>query len=138
VTTTSDTTTTEAAPEPGRPVAKYVVVGIGVLVATAGLLATFLPRSRADISYRVIHVDLVRADQVTVTFQVEKAPLATAVCSVAAFNDKSGDQRRAWRLTGVEIGPAPDRRVTTHNVVVPTSSQATGASIAECRITRSH
>ncbi len=126
--------------KPENPVAKYVVIGLGVLVATAGLLAVFLPRERADISYRVLTADLSRSDQVIVTFEVDKPPLATAECAVAAFNDpkeNKADQRASWRLTGIVVGPVPDQRVTRRTVVVRTESQASSAAVAECRITRS-
>ena len=120
--------------EPGRrDLAKYVVIGLAVLVGAVGLTVVLLPHGRDPISYRVISVRLGDPKQVVVTFEVEKAPLASAECQVTA----TGPNREIVnRLTGIVIGPTPGERVTRHTVTVPTGQPATAASIAECVITK--
>src|SRR4051794_15424506 len=82
----SDTATamTETDGKPRRDPAKYVAIAIGVVVAAVGVTVTFLPRQAPDISYHVVSVQLGDPAQVFVTFEVEKAPLASAECQVTA------------------------------------------------------
>ncbi|MEO6712447.1 MAG: DUF4307 domain-containing protein [Mycobacteriales bacterium] len=125
---------------PARPdVAKYVVLGIGaVLTATIigiVVLSTRTGSGRADIRSRVISVEIVSDREIGVTVEVEKAPLASAECDVAALNERGAS---AGRLVGVAFGPnTANQRVTTLNVTVPTPlGRAKTASVATCRITR--
>jgi hypothetical protein len=116
-----------------RDVAKYVVIALAVIVAAVGLTVTFLPRDTPDIAYHVVSIQLGDPKQVVVTFEVEKAPLASAECQVTA----TGKSREIVnRLTGIRIGPTPGERVTTHTVTVPTEQPATGAAVAYCAITK--
>jgi hypothetical protein len=116
-----------------RDPAKYVVIAIGVVVAAVGLTVTFLPKDAPEISYRVVSVQLGDPDAVVVTFEVEKAPLASAECQVTA----TGKRRDVVnRLTGIRIGPTPGERLSVHTVTVPTDEPATGAAVAYCAITR--
>jgi hypothetical protein len=119
--------------KPGRDPAKYVAIAIGVVVAAVGITVVLLPKQAPDIAYHVVSVQLGDPTAVVVTFQVEKAPLASAECQVTA----TGDNREIVnRLTGIRIGPSPGERVTTHTVTVPTGQPATGAAVAYCAITK--
>jgi hypothetical protein len=120
--------------EPGqRDVAKYVVIALAVAVAAIGVFVVLLPNDAPDISYRTVAVQLGDPRQVVVTFEVDKAPLAEAECQVTATG---ADREIVNRLTGIRIGPTPDRRVSTHTVTVPTDQPATGAAVASCVVTR--
>lgn len=116
-----------------RDRAIYVVVGIALVVAAAGVVAVLLPGRTPDISYRVISVELGDPKQVVVTFEVDKAPLASAECQVTATGP---DREIVNRLTGIRIGPSPGQRVTRHTVTVPTQQPATSAAVAQCIVTR--
>jgi hypothetical protein len=117
-----------------RDVAKYVVIAIGVLVAAVGVfVVTVLPSRTPDISYRVIAVELGHPDHVVVTFEVDKAPLASAQCQVTA----TGPNREIVnRLDGIVVGPSPGQRVTRHTVTVRTDQEATAAAVAQCIVTK--
>jgi hypothetical protein len=116
-----------------RDVAKYVTIALATLVAAVGLTVVFLPRSTPEISYRVLSVQLGDPKQVVVTFEVDKAPLASAECQVTA----TGDRRDVVnRLNGIPIGPTPGERVTRHTVTVPTDQLATGATVSYCTVTK--
>jgi hypothetical protein len=124
---------TETDGKPRRDPAKYVAIAIGVVVAAVGITVTFLPKQAPDISYHVVSVQLGDPAQVLVTFEVEKAPLASAECQVTA----TGHNREIVnRLTGIRIGPTPGQRASTHTVTVPTDQPATGANVAYCAITK--
>jgi hypothetical protein len=125
---------TDEPPQPRqRDVAKYVVVALSLLVAGIGVAVVLLPDDRPDITYRTIAVELGAPDEVAVTFDVEKPPLASAECDVTATG---ADRSIVNRLTGVRIGPSPGRRVTRHTVTVPTQQRATAAAVAQCVLTR--
>ena len=118
---------------PQRDIAKYVVIALATLVGIVGLVVTFLPRPTPEIAYHVVSVQLGDPKQVVVTFEVEKAPLASAECQVTATGN---DREIVNRLTGIRIGPSPGERVTRHTVTVPTGQPATGAAVAYCAITK--
>lgn len=120
--------------EPGqRDVAKYVVVALALLVGAVGLAVVLLPNHAPDISYRVISAELGDPKQAVVTFEVDKAPLASAECEVTA----TGPNREIVnRLTGIRIGPSPGERVTRHTVTVPTGQKATDVAVATCVVTK--
>jgi hypothetical protein len=119
--------------EPSRDVAKYVVIGLALLVLGTGLFVVFLPSKTPDIAYRTVAVQLGDPARAVVTFEVTKAPLASAECEVSA----TGAHRDIVnRLAGIVIGPSPGQRTTTHTVTVPTDQQATAAAVATCVITR--
>ncbi|HVF20645.1 MAG TPA: DUF4307 domain-containing protein [Mycobacteriales bacterium] len=116
--------------------AKYAVVAIGVvLTALMVFVVFFLDGSRTDIAWRTISVQVGDPKGVTVTFEVDKPPLTTAECQVAAFDAEQND---AGRLTKIEVGPSADgTRTTRKTVVVPTPlEQAASAAVATCRLTR--
>ncbi len=118
---------------PTRDVAKYVVIALAAIVGAVGLTVVFLPRSTPDIAYHVVSVQVGDPTRVVVTFEVEKAPLASAECQVTA----TGDRRDVVnRLTGIRVGPSPGERVTRHTVTVLTDRPATGAAVAYCAITK--
>jgi hypothetical protein len=125
---------TPEVPERQRDVAKYVVIALALAVLGTGLFVVLvLPSSPPDIAYRTVAVQLGDPKQVVVTFEVTKAPLASAECQVTA----TGASREIVnRLNGIRIGPSPGRRTTTHTVTVPTDQQATGAAVATCVVTR--
>jgi hypothetical protein len=116
-----------------RDVAKYVVIALAALVFATGLVVVLLPSKTPDIAYHVVAVELGDPKQVVVTFDVEKAPLASAVCEVTATGAKRDIVNR---LTGITIGPSPGKRVTRHQVTVLTNQPATSAAVAECVVTR--
>ena len=116
-----------------RDVAKYVVIALALLVAAVGVAVVLLPSDTPDISYHVISVQVGDPEQVVVTFEVEKAPLASAECQVTA----TGPNREIVnRLTGIRIGPTPGQRVSRHTVTVPTHQQATEAAVSTCAVTK--
>ncbi|HEU0129818.1 MAG TPA: DUF4307 domain-containing protein [Mycobacteriales bacterium] len=124
----------EAVPDDQRStLAKYVAVGLGALVLAVGLVVVLLPSKTPDISFRTLTVQATSPTQVVVTFEVTKAPLASAECSVTATGP---DREIVDRLVGIRIGPSPGQRTTTHTVTVPTGQRATNASVATCVITR--
>ncbi|MDQ1711369.1 MAG: hypothetical protein QOE45_819 [Frankiaceae bacterium] len=124
---------TPEVPERQRDVAKYVVIALALIVFGVGLFVVLLPSKTPDISFRTVAVQLGDPKQVVVTFEVTKAPLASAECQVTA----TGESREIVnRLTGIRIGPSPDQRTTTHTVTVPTDQRATAAAVATCVITR--
>ena len=116
--------------------AKYAVIAIGAMLLMVMSYVVFIyDPPRADISWRTVRVEVGDPKQIRVTFEVEKAPLATAECQVTAFNAR---RRSAGRLTGIEVGPRSDNgRRTEVTVVVPTPEEpATSAGVATCQITR--
>jgi hypothetical protein len=116
-----------------RDVAKYVVIALALTVFGVGLFVVLLPSKTPDIAYRTVAVQLGDPTRAVVTFEVTKAPLASAECQVTA----TGKSREIVnRLTGIRIGPTPGERTTTHTVSVPTQQAATGAAVATCVITR--
>jgi hypothetical protein len=124
---------TEAAGPGQRDVAKWVAIAVALVLAAVGAYVVLLPTDAPEISYRVIAIQLGDPRQVVVTFDVEKAPLATAECQVTATGE---DNDIVNRLTGIVIGPSPGRRVTRHTVTVRTDQPATDAAVATCAITR--
>jgi hypothetical protein len=124
---------TPEVPDRQRDVAKYVVIALALIVFGVGLFVVLLPSKTPDISYRTVAVQLGDPTRAVVTFEVTKAPLASAECQVTA----TGKSREIVnRLTGIRIGPSPGERTTTHTVTVPTEQVATGAAVATCVITR--
>jgi hypothetical protein len=123
----------------GADPAKFIVIGIGVALVAAAvgivIWSTTPGRGRADISGRVVVVEVGDEREMAVTLEVEKAPLASASCDVSAFDSKG---KSVGRLTGVVIGPNNrNERVTRMVVSVPTPlGEGTTASVAVCRITR--
>jgi hypothetical protein len=116
-----------------RDVAKYVVIALAAVVLAIGIVVVLLPNKTPDIAYHLVAVQLGDPKQVVVTFEVEKAPLASAECQVTA----TGPNREIVnRLDGIRIGPSPGQRVTRHTVTVQTGQQATAAAVAGCVITR--
>jgi hypothetical protein len=117
-----------------RDVAKYVVIALGVAIAAIGVfVVAFLPSRTPPVSYRVVAVQLGDPHQVVVTFEVDKAPLAEAECTVSATGK---DREIVNRLAGIRIPPTPGTRTSTHTVTVPTDQPATAAAVAQCVITR--
>jgi hypothetical protein len=123
----------------GADPAKFIVIGIGVLLAAAAIAvvvwSTTTGVGTPDIRSRVVAVEIGDKRQIAVTLEVDKAPLASASCDVSAF-DAGG--KSVGRLTGVVIGPNNrNERVTRTAVSVPTPlGEAKSAGIALCRITR--
>ena len=114
--------------------AKYAVVAIGVvLVALMVFDVFFLGGDRAEIAWRTVAVQVGDPKQITVTFEVDKPPLATAECQVAAFDAEQND---AGRLTKIDVGPSADgSRTTRKTVVVPTPLEsAASAAVATCHL----
>jgi hypothetical protein len=118
---------------PQRDIAKYVVIALAVIVFGIGVAVLTLPGRTPAVSYRVISVELGDPKQVVVTFDVDKAPLATAECEVTATGAKRDIVNR---LTGIRIGPSPGQRVTRHQVTVLTQQPATSAAVAQCVVTK--
>ena len=114
-------------------VAKYVVIGLAALVFAIGVVIVLLPDRSPDITYRTLSVELGDPEKVVVTFEVTKAPLASAECQVTATGEK---RDIVDRLTGIRIGPTPGERTTRHTVTVPTEQRATAATVTYCAITR--
>lgn len=123
----------------GPDFAKIVVIAIGALLTIAIIVivisTTRSGSGRVDVRGRVAIIDLIDDRQISVTLEVEKAPLASAECDVSAF-DKRGTS--VGRLIGVVFGPnKPNQRLSQLNVAVPTPlGRATSAQVATCRITR--
>ncbi len=123
----------------GADPAKFIVIGIGVLLVAAAVAivvwSTTPGAGPADISGRVVVVEVGDEREMAVTLEVEKAPLASASCDVSAFDAKG---KSVGRLTGVVIGPNNrNERVTRIVVSVPTPlGKGSTASLAVCRITR--
>ena len=123
----------------GPDFAKIVVIAIGALLTVAIIvIVIWTTRSGSgpvDVHGRVAIIDLIDDRQISVTLEVEKAPLASAECDVSAF-DKRGTS--VGRLIGVVFGPnKPNQRLSQLNVAVPTPlGRATSAQVATCRVTR--
>jgi hypothetical protein len=77
-----------------------------------------------DIGYQVVD-----DTQVRVTFEVQKDPSATAVCTVRALNVGFAEVGR----TDVRVGPAKDGAVTV-TAVVPTSERAVSGNVKACAL----
>jgi hypothetical protein len=116
-----------------RDVAKYVVIGLSLLVAAVGITVVLLPTDAPDISYHVVAAQLGDPKQVVVTFEVEKAPLASAECQVTATG---ANREIVNRLNGIRIGPTPGERISRHTVTVATDQPATHVAVATCAITK--
>ncbi len=116
---------------------KYAVLGIGVaLVALMVFVLFFLGGTgRTDIAWRTVAVQIGDPRQITVTFEVDKPPLTTAECQVAAFDAKHNN---AGRLTNITVEPTTDGSRTTRKtvVVITPVKTAVSAAVATCQITR--
>lgn len=121
----------------GVRAAKYAVVAIGVVLTALMVFVVFFldGGNGTDIAWRTVSVQVGDPKGVTVTFEVDKPPMTTAECQVAAFD---ADQNDAGRLTKIEVGPSADgTRTTRKTVVVPTPLEpAASAAVATCRLTR--
>ena len=118
-------------------IAKYAVLAVGAaMVAAMVYVLFFLGGSRQDIQWRTVAVEVGQPRQVTVTFEVDKPPLSTAECQVAAFD---AERNNAGRLTGISVGPSADgARTTRMTVVVLTPvKQAASAAVATCQLSSS-
>jgi hypothetical protein len=113
------------------PAVKWLLTLLAAVVLGVGAFVLTLDGRTAPIQYRTLTVELGDPKRVTVTFEVEKDPAASAECQVTA----TGEAREVVnRLTGIRIPPAAERK-TVHKVTVPTDQPATGAAVATCVIT---
>lgn len=120
-------------PSRGRSWATYAVVGIVGLIALAALLALALAKSLPPVSAGVTGYRVLSDSTVQVRFEVHKAPLAQAVCTVRA-RDRSGAETGRAEVT---VGPRRDsRRITEVSYDLQTRSRAVDGELAGCRITR--
>lgn len=130
---------TTPAPTRERNFAKIFVLTIGLLLGAAAVtVAISVIRSRSPapaVRGHVVVAEVGRRDEVRVTFDVEKPPLATAECDITAFNQRGSS---VGRLVGVTIGPSADgERLTRATVTVPTPlGQGSSAQVAVCRLVR--
>jgi hypothetical protein len=122
-----------------RDIAKIFVVTLGVLLGAAAVAVviwsvTWSGRAPA-VRGHVVVVETGNPRQLRVTFDVEKAPLASAECDISAF-DRGGSS--VGRLVGVTVGPNNrNERVMRLTVSVPTPlGEGTSAQVATCRVTR--
>ncbi len=113
--------------------ATYVVVALAVAVAAAAVLAVTVHGSGRGVSWQMQDYRLVDAGHVQVRFEVTKAPLAEAACTLRA-RDEGG---RVVASAQVTVGPRRDDRRTTQvlTTLLP-SSPAERAELVGCRITR--
>jgi hypothetical protein len=124
-----------SAPSRTRTRATYAVGAIVALVALGALLALALHKSTPPVAAGLLGYQVRSASAVLVRFEVHKAPLAEAVCTVRA-RDRTGAE------TGrrdVVVGPRRDsRRVTAVSYELPTRARAVSGELVGCRITRDH
>jgi len=122
-------------PNPARVRTTYAVGAIVALVAVGALLALALHKSRPAVAAGVTGFTVVSDSAVQVRFEVHKAPLAEAVCTVRA-RDRSGLEAGREEVT---VGPRRDsRRVTSVTHDLATRSRAVSGELVGCHITRDH
>lgn len=117
---------------PRRPVDPRTVVAAGTAVALLavtwfGYVAFGPSRARVhtlDVGYRVVSDSGVR-----VTFEVQKARAATAVCTVRALNAGFAEVG----LLDVRVGPSPGDAVTV-TAEVPTTERAVSGNVKACTV----
>ncbi len=139
--TLAEDTTGPVPPGPGprRPAGRYgerrtvsrpVAVGAAVAAVLAAVAwfayIAFGPGNRGvhvvDVGYRVTG-----ATSVSVTFEVQKDPDRTAICTVRAQNGRFAEVG----LVDVRVGPARTGAVTV-TTVVPTSERAVSGNVKAC------
>lgn len=120
-------------PNLARTRATYAVAAIVGLVALAALLALALHKSLPAVSAGLRGYDVVSDSTVRIRFEVHKAPLAEAVCTVRA-RDRSGLETGRGNVT---VGPRADsRRITEVSYDLMTRARAVTGELVGCRITR--
>jgi hypothetical protein len=122
-----------------RDIAKIFVVTLGVLLAAAAVAVvvwSVTSSGRAPaVRGHVVIVETGDPKELRVTFDVEKAPLASAECDISAFDARGTS---VGRLVGVTVGPNNrNERVMRFTVTVPTPlGEGRSAQVATCRVTR--
>ncbi len=113
--------------------AAYLVLAVAVAVAVAAGLAVTVHGSGRAVTWQMRDYRLVDAGRVQVRFEVTKAPLAEAVCTLRARDDAA----RVVGTAQVTVGPRRDARRTTEvSETLPTSGPAERAEMVGCRIIR--
>lgn len=124
-----------APPGVARSRATYAVGVIAALVALAALLTLALHKSTPAVSAGLRGYDVVSDSAVRIRFEVHKAPLAQAVCTLRA-RDASGLETGREAVT---VGPRSDsRRITEVSYDLSTRARAVTGELVGCRITRDH
>jgi hypothetical protein len=119
----------------GRRLGTYVVTGIVAALALAALLTLALHKSLPPVAAGLRGYDVVSDTAVRIRFEVHKAPLAEAVCTVRARDRSGAEAGRA----DVTVGPRRDsRRVTEVSFELATRARAVSGELTGCRITRDH
>jgi hypothetical protein len=121
-----------------RSAAFYAVATLVTALLAAVVYTLVQARSPTTLQDEILHEHIgTPPGAVTVTWQLDKAPLAEAECEFDAIG-------AGQAVTGVAtqvVGPNNrNLRTTTHTVVVRAAAGTTpvGATIASCRITRDH
>jgi Domain of unknown function (DUF4307) len=119
------------AASPGARTVTVVVVLL--LVVAAGTIARY--QRPAPLTISPARLTAAGPPQATVTFDVTKAPLAEAGCTVLALGPDGAEVGRAViRVPGNGAG----RRLTPVTVQVPVPVAAAGARVHDCALTRTH
>ncbi len=120
-------------PTQARTRATYAVGAIVGLLALAALLALALHKSTPAVSAGVRGYEVLSDSTVRIRFEVHKAPLAEALCTVRA-RDRSGLETGRGDVT---VGPRTDaRRITEVSYDLVTRARAVTGELVGCRITR--
>jgi uncharacterized protein (DUF58 family) len=109
------------------------VVAVVAAVLLAGLLTVALRASRPAVTSGVLGFRVVDDRHVEVRFEVHKAPLAEAVCTVRAREEGGREVGRAE----VTVGPRSDeRRVSQVTYLLATTARAVSGEVPGCRVSR--
>ena len=113
-----------------RPVDRRVLVGAAlavVLVAVAWFAWVAFGPGRTQVHFLDLGAKVVDDTTTTVTFEVQKRPGSTAVCTVRALNAGFAEVG----LVDVRVGPAAKGAVTV-TATVPTSERAVSGNVKAC------
>ena len=115
-----------------RPVDRRVLLAAALtaaLVAVAWFAWVAFGPGRTQVHYLDLGAQVVDDTTTTVTFEVQKAPSATAVCTVRALNSGFAEVG----LVDVRVGPADEGAVTV-TATVPTSERAVSGNVKACAL----
>lgn len=115
-----------------RPPGRRTLVGAAaaaLLLAVGWFAYIAFGPGNTGVHYLDIGYEVVADTEVRVTFEVQKAPSATAVCTVRALNVGFAEVGR----TDVRIPAAQDGAVTV-TAVVPTSERAVSGNVKACAL----
>lgn len=112
-----------------------IIIVIGVVLLVTLFMVFYAKGQAKSVTARMTAYEL-KGSNLSVTFEVNKAYIAEATCSIVALDFNS---KVIGRVDGYVVGPQNDHhRVTTHTVDIPVKGTPVTGRVDSCVITRDH